>query len=113
MRSRPERYKFMYAIASIFFALLMCYMLFCSAWLTVKSARATIASLEQKGQKSAQVIAILRNQISRDLIVSTVGTYGLYFLSSLLSFDFLHMFTSFVQYLLLLPSYINIMFSLF
>ena len=114
MSHRPQRSKFAYTVTSIFFALLMCYMLFCSAWLTVKGMPATIASLEQKGQKFGQstVKVIFRNRIFRDLIVSTTGTYALYLLSSILFFDFLHMFTSFVQYLLLLPSYINILYSL-
>lgn len=37
------------------------------------------------------------------------ATYGLYLISSLLYFEPWHMLTSFVQYLLLLPSYVNIL----
>lgn len=37
------------------------------------------------------------------------ATYGLYLISSILYFDPWHMLTSFVQYLLLLPSYVNIL----
>jgi chitin synthase len=114
MGNRPQGSKFAYTITAIFFALLMGYMLFCSAWLTIKGIQATIATLHSEGQGFGQnfhdtVLAIFQNRIFRDLIVSSASTYGLYLLSSILFFDFLHMFTSFVQYLLLSPSYVNIL----
>lgn len=46
-----------------------------------------------------------RSQASTDM----QATYGLYLISSLLYFDPWHMLTSFIQYLLLLPSYVNIL----
>ncbi|KAJ2806707.1 hypothetical protein H4R20_001584, partial [Coemansia guatemalensis] len=45
----------------------------------------------------------------RDIIISMAATYGLYLISSLLYFEPWHMFTSFVQYMLWLPSSINIL----
>jgi len=41
--------------------------------------------------------------------VSLVATLGLYIFASLLFFDPWHMITSFIQYLLLAPSYINVL----
>lgn len=41
--------------------------------------------------------------------LTSQATYGLYLLSSLLYLDPWHMLTSFIQYLLLLPSYVNIL----
>ena len=116
MGNRPQGSKFAYAVTATFFALLMGYMLFCSAWLTVKGIQATLAALSASGEKfgqnfSSTVSAIAGNRIFRDLIISTAATYGLYLISSLLFLDFLHMFTSFVQYLLLSPSYVNILYS--
>src|SRR5579871_6707925 len=115
MGNRPQGSKFAYLVTAIFFALLMGYMLFCSAWLTIKGIQATIATLHAQGQGFGQnfratIAAIFGNRIFRDLIVSTASTYGLYLISSILFFDFLHMFTSFVQYLLLSPSYVNILY---
>ena len=115
MGNRPQGSKFAYTAASVFFALLMGYMLFCSVWLTIKGIEATLATLNSEGQEFGQnfkstVSAIFGNRIFRDLIVSTASTYGLYLLSSILFFDFLHMFTSFIQYLLLSPSYVNILY---
>ncbi|RKO88615.1 hypothetical protein BDK51DRAFT_11189, partial [Blyttiomyces helicus] len=44
----------------------------------------------------------------RDIVISLGSTYGLYLLSSILHLDPWHCFTSMFQYLLLLPTYINI-----
>src|SRR5436190_1251019 len=109
MGNRPQGSKFAYTLTAIFFALVMGYMLFCSVWLTIKGVEATLKSLEQSRQTFGQslkgtVSAISSNPIFRDLILSSAATYGLYLVSSLLSFDFLHMFTSFIQYLLFSPS---------
>ncbi|TPX59306.1 chitin synthase [Spizellomyces sp. 'palustris'] len=41
--------------------------------------------------------------------VTLASTVGVYFLASFLQLDFAHMFTCFLQYLLLLPSYINVL----
>ena len=116
MGNRPQGSRLSYMATAIFFALLMGYLLFCSAWLTVKGIQATLATLHAQNQQFGQnfgttFAAIIGNRIFRDLIISTLSTYGLYLLSSVLFFDFLHMFTSFIQYLLLSPSYINILYS--
>ena len=44
---------------------------------------------------------------SRDILISMISTYGVYFASSLIYGKGLHIFSSILQYLLLLPSYIN------
>src|SRR5271169_2076685 len=76
MGNRPQGSKFAYTATAIFFALLMGYMLFCSAWLTVKGIQATIATLHAEGQGFGQnfqdtIQAIFGNRIFRDLIVSS------------------------------------------
>jgi len=45
--------------------------------------------------------------IYAQMIVSLLATYGVYLLSSLIACDPLHLITSFVQYLLLAPTYIK------
>ncbi|KAJ3282861.1 Chitin synthase, class 1 [Borealophlyctis nickersoniae] len=42
-------------------------------------------------------------------MVTLASTFGVYFFASFIQFDFMHMFTCFIQYLLLLPSYINVL----
>jgi len=43
------------------------------------------------------------------MFLALLATYGLYFISSFLHLQPSHMFTSFIQYLLLLPSFVNIL----
>ena len=118
MGNRPQGSKWAYASMSIFFAVVMAYMLFCSVWLTIKGVQVTVRSMQQSNQNFGQSLrgsfsAIASNSIFRDLILSSAATYGLYLLASLLFLDFLHMFTSFIQYLLFSPSYINILYVTF
>ena len=44
------------------------------------------------------------NATFRDIVISLVATYGLYFISSFMYFEPWYMFTSFIQYMFLLPS---------
>ncbi|ORX91530.1 glycosyltransferase family 2 protein [Basidiobolus meristosporus CBS 931.73] len=46
---------------------------------------------------------------SVNLFVALVSTYGVYFISSFLYFEPWHMFTCFIQYMLIFPSYVNIL----
>ncbi len=77
--------------------------MFASVFITVKSIQSELAD----GQFS--VSDIFKNQIFYTLIVSLASTYVLWFVVSFLFFDPWHMFTSFIQYLLLTPTYINIL----
>lgn len=45
----------------------------------------------------------------RDIVLALAATYGLYILSSILHFDPWHLVTSFLQYLLLVPSFIIVL----
>ncbi|KAJ7655402.1 chitin synthase-domain-containing protein [Mycena rosella] len=49
------------------------------------------------------------NTIFRNIVVSLLATFGLYVLASLIFFEPWHMITSFVQYLLMAPSYIAVL----
>ncbi len=49
------------------------------------------------------------NQTFQQILVAVLATYGLYFIGSFMHFEPWHMFTSFLQYLFLLPSYVNIL----
>jgi chitin synthase len=77
--------------------------MFASIFITVKSIEAEVAT------KQFTIADILKNQIFYTLIISLASTYLLWFVVSFLFFDPWHMFTSFIQYLLLTPTYINIL----
>lgn len=79
------------------------YLLFASIFITVKSVQHELAD-------GVFVFKdLLENQVFFTLIVSLVSTYVLYFVVSFLFFDPWHMFTSFLQYLALTPTYVNIL----
>jgi chitin synthase len=77
--------------------------MFASVFITVKSIQSELAT------NTFTISDVWKNQIFFTLIVSLLSTYVLYFLVSFLFFDPWHMFTSFIQYLLLTPTYINIL----
>src|SRR6266576_2190517 len=77
--------------------------MFASIFITVKSIQSELAT------NTFTIADVWKNQIFFTLIVSLLSTYVLYFLVSFLFFDPWHMFTSFIQYLLMTPTYINIL----
>lgn len=60
-------------------------------------------------QHSFSVDSLFQNQVFATLIVSVMSTYGIWLIASLLMFDPWHMFTSLVQYMLLSPTYTNVL----
>lgn len=78
--------------------------MFASIFITVKSIQSDINS---KGGFTAA--SILKDQLFFTLIVSLASTYLLWFLMSFAFLDPWHMFTSFFQYLILTPTYINVL----
>lgn len=52
---------------------------------------------------------LFQNQVFYTLIVSVMSTYGIWLLASLLMFDPWHMITSLLQYMLLTPTFTNVL----
>lgn len=77
--------------------------MFATVFITVKSVQAQLA------EKSFEFGELFSNALFRTLIVSMASTYVLYLVASIMFFDPWHMLTSFIQYLLLTPTYINIL----
>jgi len=89
------------------YAFLAMYLLACSLALTVKSF-ANIPN-ELKNKTTAQVIATFFEPPVGALIAAMVSTFGIYMAASLLYRDPWHMFSSFLQYLCLAPSFTNVL----
>ena len=83
----------------------MAYLLFAAIYISVKSVTYTLCV----NNNQLTVSLIFGNELFRDLVVSLLSTYALYFVSSFLFFEPWHMFTCFLQYLLVSPSYINVL----
>lgn len=84
------------------FAVCQGILLYCAGWTVYQTVPHTVAGWKD-------VKALFTNRTFLDMALSLLATYGLYLLSSILYFEPWHMITSFVQYLLLLPSYVNIL----
>lgn len=103
--NRPKGSQRFYVGVVVFFAILMLYLLFAAVYISVKSITYTLCENDYKLTASL----IFGNSLFRDLVVSLLSTYALYFVSSFLFLQPWHMFTCFFQYLLLSPSYINVL----
>ncbi|CAO0802047.1 unnamed protein product [Mucor circinelloides] len=101
--NRPQGSKIAYTGSMVFFALLMIYMMFAAIWITVVGVTTIVEDSD------GQFIAMLGQSTFRNIIISLCSTYVMYFVASFLFLDPWHMFTSFIQYILLSPSYTNVL----
>ncbi|KAF8313001.1 glycosyltransferase family 2 protein [Clavulina sp. PMI_390] len=99
--NRPQGSKWVYTFAMVGFGLITIYMTIAAFFLAFRG----ISDIEKQTNNDN----LLSNSIFRNIVLSLVATLGLYIVSSLLFFEPWHMITSFFQYLLLAPSYINVL----
>ena len=78
------------------------YLMFAAVFISVKAIQADISD-------GFSVSDLFKNQVFYTLIVSVMSTYGIWLIASLLMFDPWHMFTSLVQYMLLTPTFTNVL----
>jgi chitin synthase len=101
--NRPQGSKWIYALAMFLFGLCNVITLWCAGYTVYLAVPHTIAGWEDFPQ------LVATNQTFREIVISLVATYGLYLFSSIIHLEPWHMFTSFIQYMFLLPSYVNIL----
>jgi chitin synthase len=101
----PRGTKKFYTVITVFFAVLMAYMMFAAVFLAVH----TVNSILKDHKDDFSISMVFTNTKFRDLVVSVVSTYTLYFVGAFLYGEPSFMVTSFAQYVLLSPSYINIL----
>lgn len=99
--NRPEGTSKVYFSMLIFYVILMVYTMFAAIFTAVKSVEDFIKIKNFKE-------LFFDNSRFRDLVVSVLSTYVLYFAASFMYFEPWHMFTSFIQYILISPTYINV-----
>jgi len=100
--NRPQGSKKLYLLCIYLFAVIMLFMLVMSGYTIY------IAFVDIKNTKSFME-KLLNIPSFRNIVISLCSTYGLYLGASLLHGQPWHMITSFVQYMLMLPSYVNIL----
>lgn len=103
MGNRPQGSNWAYKSSMGFFAILMGYMLFGAVYMTINGIHAAEEAAAVGGT------SILQDTMFRNTVLSLASTYGLYFFASFLFLEPWHMFHSFIQYLFMVPSYVNIL----
>lgn len=101
--NRPQGSNKLYMSMVWFWVSIMAYLIFASVFITVRSIQ------EQLKDGKFEIGDIFSNPVFFTLIVSMLSTYVLWFVASFLFFDPWHMFTCLIQYLLMTPTYINIL----
>jgi chitin synthase len=101
--NRPQGSRALYMVAIIAFSIIMVCMLYVAGYTVYLHVPRTSEEWKQIDNK------LIHSSTFRNLVISLMSTYGLYLISSLLHLEPWHMITSFVQYLLLLPAFVNIL----
>ncbi|OMJ24313.1 Chitin synthase 2 [Smittium culicis] len=98
--NRPQGSKFIYGFSVFIFAVIMVVLTYITLFGIIKKINSTDLN---------QGIDIFKDSYFRDIVISTASTYGLYLVASIIYLEPWHMITSFLQYILWVPSSINIL----
>lgn len=101
----PRGTRKFYTVIVVMFAVLMVYMLMAAVLLAIS----TMQDVLDEADGAFNFTMVFTNSKFRDLVVSVVSTYTLYFVGAAMYGEPSFMFTSFAQYLLLSPAYTNIL----
>ncbi|KAI9142080.1 chitin synthase-domain-containing protein [Paraphysoderma sedebokerense] len=103
--NRPQGSKSLYTVAIWVFSIITAVMMYFIVIATLTDLPKTAADWKNPFKSSAT------NDGGRTTLtlIALASTYGLYFLSSFLFLEPLHMFVCFLQYIFLLPTYVNIL----
>nr|KAJ3420244.1 Chitin synthase, class 2 [Polyrhizophydium stewartii] len=112
--NRPQGSKHLYVFCFLLFALIMATLLYMSGFTINMAIKRAITPMGQNSDGTPLSSALgftrlLAEPAFRDLVLSMTSTYGVYLFASVMHGDPWHMLTSFVQYLLMLPSFVNIL----
>ncbi|KAF2007635.1 glycosyltransferase family 2 protein [Amniculicola lignicola CBS 123094] len=102
--NRPQGSNKFYMTMVYFWGVIMTYLMFASILITVRSVQESVNDAD-----GFTVSDIFKDKIFFTLIVSLASTYAMWLIVSIIFLDPWHMFTSFIQYLLMTPTYINIL----
>ncbi|KIM21150.1 glycosyltransferase family 2 protein [Serendipita vermifera MAFF 305830] len=105
--NRPQGSKWGYTVCFIGFGIITIYMTFTAFYLSFRTLNDIAVNATANGYLTLG--DVFSNAIVRNIVISLLATLGLYIFASLLFFEPWHMITSFVQYLLMAPSYIAVL----
>ncbi|GAA5886991.1 hypothetical protein JCM16303_003082 [Sporobolomyces ruberrimus] len=99
--NKPSGSRWWYMFVIVIFAGLFIIAAYCTVW--------TVYLQLREIKDWSNISALFGDSGFRDIALALAATYGLYILSSILHFDPWHLVTSFLQYLLLVPSFIIVL----
>ncbi|KAM5352634.1 hypothetical protein ACJ41O_005356 [Fusarium nematophilum] len=102
--NRPAGSGKLYLAMVYFWAGIMLYLLFAAIFISVKSVIATV-----NDEDGFQMSDLVKDKVFYMLIISLMSTYGIWLIASLIMLDPWHMVTSFLQYMLLTPTFTNVL----
>jgi len=108
--NRPKGSKIAYIMSFCAFALIQLYVIVDSMYLVVRAftSKNTTDIVTDEGAKKF-IETFFSSSGPGIILIALAATFGLYFIASFLYLDPWHMFTSFGQYMLLMPSFINVL----
>lgn len=101
--NRPGGSNKFYMTMVYFWIFIMIYLAFAAIFVTVKNIQSEVVS------ENFSVSELFTNDTFFAIIVSLGSTYVMWFIASFIFMDPWHMFTCFIQYILLTPTYINVL----
>lgn len=107
--NRPKGSKITYIISFIVFGVINAYLIMLSMYLAIRGIRGTKFDTDGVDKFFSSFFGSDDSGSGGIIIIALLATFGLYFIASFLYLDPYHMFTSFIQYLFLASSYINIL----
>lgn len=106
--NRPAGSGRLYTAMVWFWAMIMIYLMFAAVYISVIAIMTDIDNQKAEG-RGFEISELFENQVFYTLIISVMSTFGIWLIASLIMFDPWHMFTSFIQYMLLTPTYTNVL----
>jgi len=103
--NRPKGEKMLYVTTMIVYAFLSLYLIFCSIFLSIKA----FEGIHVTGSGVGAIAKSILTGPANVLLAALVATFGIYLFASFLYRDPWHMFTSFIPYMLLAPSFTNVL----
>ncbi|KAK4057958.1 hypothetical protein OIO90_001177 [Microbotryomycetes sp. JL221] len=98
----PRASRWWYTAVMTCFASLFGIALYCTGFTIYLAVPHTLQGWQDIG-------GLLRQSGFRDIVISVGATFGLYLLSSIIHLDPWHLFTCFIQYMFLLPTYVCVL----
>ena len=107
--NRPKGSKLIYIASFFVFALIQLYIIVLSLYLVVRAFTTDSTDIDTHDGTKKFLETFFGSSGPGIIIIALASTFGLYYVASFLYWDPWHMFTSFIQYLLIAPSFINIL----